>query len=158
MAPPKWNGSLPTALSQDPKDRVQAWKFNTDSRDAGVGTISLAAAGFESLCLHMAGSGCSGKCVSVGPCATAPKWRYDSTTTKKVVLIGSTDDANANVDAQCLDVDMGRHAGIDYYKVDVYKCNDKFDGGKNQQFDYDQATGILSSALFNSMSTCVMAC
>jgi galactosylceramidase len=137
---------------QDPKDRVQAWTFNGNQN--GVGTISLAAKGFTDLCLHAEGAGCAGKCVSVGDCATAPKWRFDATTAKKIVLV-STDEMAAK--PQCLDVDM-RPGGGASYDVDLYTCNDAYEGGKNQQFDYDEATGIISSALFNSMSTCVMAC
>ncbi len=146
----------------NPKDRVQAWHFNQPSD----GTIALAAKGFDQLCLAVStetGHGCSGKCVVLGSCSSAPKWQFDSTTSNKIVLVTTQNPANTSAvywpddTPQCLEVDLNAPPS-GYYNIDLNDCNDDHYAGQNQMFDFDQATGIVSSELFNSMATCIMAC
>ena len=54
----------------------------------------------------------------------------------------------------CLDVD-GKSPTT---RVETVACNDDFHGGLNEQWDFDQATGIVSSRLFGSETSCMMAC
>ena len=54
----------------------------------------------------------------------------------------------------CLDVD----ATAPTIRVEAYACNDDFHNGDNERWDFDQATGIVSSRLFGSETSCMMAC
>ena len=139
----------------DPKAPSQAWVFHPD------GTIGLAAPPLAHLCLTPTrkASGCSGVCIEMAPCATAPSWRRGSSATGKAKLVlvhtatievGSV----ARTDV-CLEIDAAPSSPI---RVDTYACNNHFHGGDNERWDYDQATGIVSSRLFGSETSCMMAC
>jgi hypothetical protein len=42
--------------------------------------------------------------------------------------------------------------------LELYSCNDEFHSGTNQQFDYDQATGIFSPRVYGAEESCVVVC
>ena len=44
------------------------------------------------------------------------------------------------------------------HAIDLYKCNAAYEGGINQKFSFDPATGQLSSELYSSMTSCVAVC
>lgn len=89
---------------------------------------------------------CSGDCVVLGPCDGAPRFQPSPSSNRDRVLPSL---------AECLDVDLG--PGHDY-RVELFRCNTVNAGGRNQQFEFDQATGILSPLWFGSMQACVAVC
>ena len=152
----------------DPKAPSQSWTFHAN------GSIGLSSKGVEDLCLALAqpSSGCSGTCVELAPCATAPIWKRGASggaEEAKIVLQRPSVASHAQPSSAqsveestmvptsndvCLDVD-----GVaPTTRVEAYPCNDAFHGGNNERWDYDEATGIISSRLFGSETSCMMAC
>ena len=112
------------------------------------------------LCAVQATGNCtSNECLVLGSCAQAVDFRADGTDKKLHVRSDSQQ--------RCLDVDVGGRstsaAVADSgdalaYPLELSKCNGAFKGGINQQFDYDEATGILSPLMFGSEISCVVVC
>ena len=139
----------------DPKAAAQSWTFYAN------GTIGLATPPLAHLCLALAkkSSKCSGTCVELALCASAPTWKRGASggdQDDKLILQAqprTVEAGNAGSDL-CLDVD----AVASMTRVETYDCNNNFHLGDNERWDFDQATGIVSSRLFGSETSCMMAC
>ena len=62
---------------------------------------------------------------------------------------------DATAKSVCLDVDAQPATPI---RVEAYTCNNEFREGYNERWGYDEATGIVSSLLYSSDTSCMMAC
>lgn len=124
-------------------DAHQSW--NTATRPGGAVVFQLEAN--PSLCVVPAPAHgtkqCSGQCLVLGSCTDA------------VVFVPDAHQRFITNGTMCLDVDLGRNTD---YRVELYACNRKNGGGRNEQFEFDEATGILSSLWFGSMTSCVAVC
>ena len=133
--------------STNATDSHQAWKELPAGGSGGGIKFQLAAD--PALCIVPAAPHgsvrCSGTCLVLGPCGEAP------------AFVGSGQKFVAAGGKQCLDVDLAGGA-TKSYRIELYACNDKNGGGKNQQFTWDEATGILSPAWFGTMGSCVSVC
>ena len=89
------------------------------------------------------GTKCSGTCLSLGACKGAPSFQANAQ--GKYAAAGN----------KCLDVDQG---STSKNRLELFECNNNFDAGENQMFDYDEATGILSPRLYGAEASCVVSC
>lgn len=124
----------------------QAWKYNTE------GTLELIASKGKLCLVHIAGQ-CSGKCLGLGDCSSALKWKSSSgggAVAGKYSLVSDP--------SQCLDVDAKHLPNGAPHSLETYKCNTAFKGGANQKFGLDDATGQLDSSMYSSMTSCVAVC
>ena len=121
-------------------DEHQSWILRPDG---ALGTRARPELG---LCAVVAASGsCSGACLELGPCDGGVSF----------APLASDSKLHVRNDTRCLDVD---EADTSTNALELYTCNNAFHGGLNQQFEYDEATGILTSKMFASETACVIAC
>jgi hypothetical protein len=117
----------------------------------------------------------------LGECATAIKWNTTAGSgglNARFYVVGegdTNDSASTSVSVaeaafaaegtvgkpriipqRCMDVDAKHSLGG--HSIETYGCNSAFDGGKNQKFQFDPATGELSSAEYDTMTSCVSVC
>ena len=124
----------------------QGWKHSAE------GTLELIASNGKLCLAHVAGS-CSGKCLGLGDCSLALKWKSSSGGGAVAGTYSLVSDPS-----QCLDVDARAQPSGVPQSLETYKCNTRFKGGANEKFGLDQATGQLDSSLYSSMTSCVAVC
>jgi hypothetical protein len=115
-------------------NKNQAW--------AGVGQGLISLSADNSLCLSGSKSGKDN--LQLGLCSAASQYKYDTQTQKISPL------ANAKV---CIDIDPNSQPPA----AELYGCNDKFEKGANEQFDFDATTGALTSHIFGA-GLCISVC
>jgi hypothetical protein len=114
-------------------NKNQAW--------AGVGQGLISLAADDSLCLN--GSTTSAG-LSLGACSSGTQYKYH-TDTYKISPVDQT--------GVCVDVNM--HTSPE--SVSLWGCNNRFENGANEQFDFDATTGALQSRIYGQ-GLCVSVC